>query len=67
MSTSSSQYPATKNSEIRALSLANPNIKSGFAPAGLIVLDPTAPALQVSFGVSNVIQNIVLMLKMSSM
>ena len=30
------------------------------------MLDPTAPALQVSFGVLNVIQNIVLMLKMGS-
>ena len=40
---------------------------SGFALARLIKLDPTAPALKVSFGVSNVIQNILLMLKMSSM
>ena len=51
--------PNYKNSEIHALSPANPNIKSGFAPARLIMLDPTAPALLVSFGVSNVIQNII--------
>ena len=52
----SSHFPHSENSKIPQWSDAKTNIRSGTAPVRLHVCEVTAPALQVSYDVSNVMQ-----------